>query len=45
MRRFFETLLAIVLCVIALTLSLAGWDFAPRKPAAKQPAPPEPANG
>jgi hypothetical protein len=44
MRRFFETLLAIVICVVALTLSLAGWDFAPRK-SAKPPAPPEPAKG
>lgn len=45
MKRFLETLIAVVLCVVALTLSLAGWDFTSSKPASKQPAPPETAKG
>ena len=31
MKRFLETLMAVVLCIVALMLAMAGWDFAPGK--------------
>jgi len=45
MKRFFETLVAVVLCAIALTLSLAEWDVTPSKSPSKQPATPETGRG